>query len=109
MFHVEEGDVVRMTIRNDSGDVHPMHLHGHHAFVLSRDGVPSAGSPWEVDSLNVLDGETYEVAFVADNPGIWADHCHNLEHASDGLVTHLAYAGVTEPFRIGDDAGNDPE
>ncbi|WP_448625272.1 multicopper oxidase family protein [Geodermatophilus sp. URMC 64] len=109
MFHVEEGDVVRMTIRNDSGDVHPMHLHGHHAFVLSRDGVPSTGSPWEVDSLNVLDGETYEIAFVADNPGIWADHCHNLEHASDGLVAHLAYAGVTEPFRVGDDAGNDPE
>ncbi|UOY03863.1 multicopper oxidase family protein [Blastococcus sp. PRF04-17] len=40
MFHVAEGDVVRMTITNDSGDVHPMHLHGHHAVVLSRDGVP---------------------------------------------------------------------
>ena len=46
MFHVEEGDVVRMTIQNDSGDVHPMHLHGHHAIVLSRDGVAATGSPW---------------------------------------------------------------
>ena len=81
MFHVAEGDVVRMTIRNDSGDVHPMHLHGHHAIVLSRDGVAATGSPWWVDSLNVGDGETYEIAFLADNPGIWMDHCHNLDHA----------------------------
>ena len=93
MFVVAEGDVVRMTISNGSGDVHPMHLHGHHAVVLSRDGVAATGSPWWVDSLNVEDGETYEIAFVADNPGIWMDHCHNLDHAADGLVAHLAYTG----------------
>ena len=109
MFHVTEGDVVRMTISNDSGDVHPMHLHGHHAVVLSRNGEPSTGSPWWVDSLNVADGETYEIAFVADNPGIWMDHCHNLDHARDGLVTHLAYAGVTEPYRVGGSDANAPE
>jgi FtsP/CotA-like multicopper oxidase with cupredoxin domain len=109
MFHVEEGDVVRMTVTNHSGEVHPMHLHGHHAVVLSRDGVQASGSPWWVDSLNVEDDETYEIAFVADNPGIWMDHCHNLEHARDGLVAHLAYAGVTEPFLVGGDAHNEPE
>jgi FtsP/CotA-like multicopper oxidase with cupredoxin domain len=109
MFHVTEGDVVRMTISNDSGDVHPIHLHGHHAVVLSRNGVPSTGSPWWVDSLNVADGDTYEIAFVADNPGIWMDHCHNLDHARDGLVAHLAYAGVREPYRVGGSGANAPE
>ena len=109
MFHVAEGDVVRMTISNDSGDVHPMHLHGHHAVVLSRNGVASTGSPWWVDSLNVADGETYEIAFLADNPGVWMDHCHNLDHARDGLVTHLVYTGVTEPFRVGGQGSNAPE
>src|SRR3954454_12185558 len=109
MFHVAEGDVVRMTISNDSGDVHPMHLHGHHAVVISRNGVRSTGSPWWVDSLDVADGDTYVIAFVADNPGIWMDHCHNLRHASDGLVAHLAYAGVTEPYRVGGSSANDPE
>lgn len=101
MYVVEEGDVVRMTLSNDSGDVHPMHLHGHHALVLSRDGVEATGSPWWVDSLHVQDGETWEVAFLADNPGIWMDHCHDLRHAADGLVAHVAYAGVSTPFRIG--------
>lgn len=109
MYLVEEGDVVRMTIRNDSGDVHPMHLHGHHAVVLSRDGVKASGSPWWVDSLDVLDGQSYEIAFVADNPGVWMDHCHNLDHAAEGLLAHLAYAGVTTPYRMGRATGNEPE
>ncbi|MGH8868089.1 MAG: multicopper oxidase family protein [Actinomycetes bacterium] len=109
MYMVSEGDVVRMRIENHSGDVHPMHLHGHHAVVLIRDGKPSTGSPWWVDSLNVSDGESYEIAFVADNPGIWMDHCHNLPHVSEGLVAHLMYAGVTTPFVVGGNADNDPE
>jgi FtsP/CotA-like multicopper oxidase with cupredoxin domain len=62
-----------------------------------------------VDSLEVRDGEAYEIAFVADNPGIWMDHCHNLPHATEGLVAHLAYEGVEEPFLIGGPAGNHPE
>jgi FtsP/CotA-like multicopper oxidase with cupredoxin domain len=109
MFMVAEGDVVRMTIRNHSGEVHPMHLHGHHAVVLSRNGVATTGSPWWVDSLNVNDGETYDIAFVADNPGIWADHCHNLNHAVKGLMVHLMYEGVTTPYLIGGPNGNQPE
>ena len=109
MFAVEEGDVVTMRIENRSGEVHPMHLHGHHAVVLSRNGKPATGSPWWFDSLNVEDGETFDVAFLADNSGIWMDHCHNLKHARDGLVAHLMYAGVTEPYRVGGRADNEPE
>jgi FtsP/CotA-like multicopper oxidase with cupredoxin domain len=109
MFMVAEGDVVRMTIDNHSGDVHPMHLHGHHAVVLSRDGKGVTGSPIWFDSLDVQDGERYEVAFVADNPGVWMDHCHNLQHAADGLIAHLMYEGVSTPYRMGGDAANHPE
>jgi FtsP/CotA-like multicopper oxidase with cupredoxin domain len=109
MFVVSEGDVVRMTIENSRSDNHPMHLHGHHAVVLARNGVRATGSPLWVDSLEVDRGESYEIAFVADNPGIWMDHCHDLEHAVDGLVAHLAYTGVHTPFRIGGAAANEPE
>jgi FtsP/CotA-like multicopper oxidase with cupredoxin domain len=112
MFMVTEGDVVQMTIKNSSGDVHPMHLHGHHAVVLSRNGTRATGSPWWVDSLEVANHETYVIAFVADNPGVWMDHCHNLQHADQGLIAHLAYTGVTEPFRVGTEHGsarNQPE
>jgi FtsP/CotA-like multicopper oxidase with cupredoxin domain len=98
-----------MRIDNHSGEVHPMHLHGHHAVVLARNGVAATGSPWWVDSLNVLDKETYDIAFLADNPGIWMDHCHNLQHAADGMVAHLMYEGVTTPYVIGGAPDNQPE
>jgi len=109
MFMVAEGDVVRMRIENKSGDVHPMHLHGHHAVVLSRNGEPSTGSPWWVDSLNVAAGESYDIAFVANNPGIWMDHCHNLPHAAQGLVAHLMYFDVKTRFKLGGEPENKPE
>jgi FtsP/CotA-like multicopper oxidase with cupredoxin domain len=86
-----------------------MHLHGHHAVVLSRNGVVATGAPWWFDSLDVEDGATYEIAFRADNPGIWVDHCHNLQHAVDGLLAHLVYTGVSTPYRVGGPAGNEPE
>jgi FtsP/CotA-like multicopper oxidase with cupredoxin domain len=108
-FIVEEGDLVEMTVTNDTNVVHPMHLHGHHVLVLSRDGVPSTGSPWWSDTLNVSPGEKYVVAFRADNPGIWMDHCHNLPHAAEGLTMHVAYAGVSTPFLIGAEHHNEPE
>ncbi|HEY6654404.1 MAG TPA: multicopper oxidase domain-containing protein, partial [Solirubrobacterales bacterium] len=109
MYMVSRGDLVKFKIVNDTGSVHPMHLHGHHVLVLSRNGKPTTGSPWWVDTLNVLGDEEYEVAFRADNPGIWMDHCHNLQHASDGLTMHVAYEGVTTPFRLGDGPDNHPE
>jgi FtsP/CotA-like multicopper oxidase with cupredoxin domain len=109
MFLVARGDLVEMTITNDSKNAHPMHLHGHHVLVLSRNGDPSTGSPWWVDTLNVHSGDTFVVGFRADNPGIWMDHCHNLPHAAAGLTMHLAYNGFTTPFEIGDVSRNTPE
>jgi FtsP/CotA-like multicopper oxidase with cupredoxin domain len=109
VFVVREGDLVEMTIANHTGSVHPMHLHGHHVLVLSRNGVAVSGSPWWADTLNVAPHRTYEIAFRADNPGIWMDHCHNLRHAAKGLTMHLAYEGVWTPFKTGDAARNEPE
>ena len=109
MFVVREGDVALVHIENHSSEVHPMHLHGHHMVVLARDAVAAIGSPWWVDSLNVAANESYDVAFVADNPGIWMDHCHNLKHAADGMVAHLMYEGFDTPYRLAGPAENRPE
>jgi FtsP/CotA-like multicopper oxidase with cupredoxin domain len=105
---VEEGDVVRVTIVNRGTETHPMHLHGHHMVVISRDGEPVDGALW-LDTVDVRPGETWVVEFVADNPGVWMDHCHNLEHAAAGMVMHVAYRGVSSPFELGGDHGNAPE
>ena len=106
---VRRGELVKLTVTSRTKAVHPMHLHGHHMLVLSRDGVPVRGSSWWVDTLNVENGETYELAFRADNPGLWMLHCHNLRHAAEGLTTHLVYEGVSTPFVVGGRAKNEPE
>lgn len=109
MFVVREGELVKTTIVNRSSVDHPMHLHGHHMLVLSRNGERITGSPWWSDTLDVAPGETYEVAFQTNNPGIWMDHCHNLKHAAAGMTMHLMYEGVTTPFTIGSATHNHPE
>ncbi|MFG1708628.1 multicopper oxidase family protein [Nonomuraea sp. M3C6] len=106
---VRKGDLVKVTFLNRSFSEHPMHLHGHHMLVLSRNGTPSTGSPWWTDTLQVSPGESYEVAFRADKPGLWMDHCHNLEHAAQGMTMHLMYEGYTTPYLVGDATGNNPE
>ena len=109
MFVVAEGEVVGMRLVNDTAEPHPMHLHGHRVLVTARDGVAASGSPWWTDSLDIDPGHSFEVVFTADNPGIWMDHCHNLEHARDGMIAHLVYEGITTGFRLGGPAGNEPE
>jgi len=108
-YAVEEGDLVKVRIVNRSLVYHPMHLHGHHVFVLSRNGKPYRGSPLMLDTVLVEPGEIWELAFRADNPGVWMDHCHVLEHAAWGMAMHLTYANVTTPYLAGEATGNHPE
>jgi FtsP/CotA-like multicopper oxidase with cupredoxin domain len=108
-IEVREGDVMKITVANRGFDVHPMHVHGHHVLVLSRNGVPATGAPLWLDTVDVRPGEVWELALVADNPGIWMDHCHDLSHAAAGMMMTLAYEGVTTPFEHGGAHANRPE
>lgn len=108
---VSEGDKVKVTLTNNSMDQadHPMHLHGHFFQVLSKNGEELKGSPIIKDTLNVKYGETYEVAFVADNPGNWLFHCHDLHHASNGMVTMVKYSDFEEFYKDTGKVDNQPE
>jgi FtsP/CotA-like multicopper oxidase with cupredoxin domain len=106
---VHEGQVVRLHIVNDTAEYHPMHLHGHTMSVLSRNGRPVTGSPVRLDTVLVGPHETWDVVFLADNPGLWMFHCHVLLHASFGLTMSIDYAGITTPYSMGTHSGNMPE
>lgn len=108
-MEVAEGDVLKVTIVNRTAEPHPMHPHGHHVQVLSRNGVEPTGSPLILDTVDIQPGEVWEVQLTADNPGIWMDHCHNLEHAAEGMMMLLQYRGVSSPFVHGGHAHNKPE
>ncbi len=100
MIMVGDGDLVRVHLINASDTVHPMHLHGHHVLVLEFNDVAASGSPWWADTVNLQPGDDAWVAFRADNPGIWMDHCHNLDHAAAGMLMHVGYRGVHTPFEM---------
>ena len=108
-IEVSEGNTVRLTVVNRGLETHPMHVHGHHVRVLSRDGHPSTGAPLWLDTFDVQPGEVWVVETTADNPGIWMDHCHNLDHAAEGMMMALTYRGVTSPFEQGGPHGNRSE
>lgn len=99
---VSTGDTIKMHIENKTAFIHPMHLHGHDFQVLTRDGKTLTGSTVYLDTLEVLPGETYDIAFKADNPGLWMLHCHDLHHASAGMDVVLQYAGVSDPYNMKD-------
>ena len=79
---IREGDHVRVQIVNHSMMIHPMHLHGH--FFQVGDAV--------MDTVIVpphMGQVTFD--FIADNPGDWFFHCHNLYHLHSGMAREFHY------------------
>jgi FtsP/CotA-like multicopper oxidase with cupredoxin domain len=108
-IHVREGQLVRLHIVNNSPKFHPIHIHGHVFSVLAKNGRRLTGAPIHLDAVLVAPGETWDVAFKADNPGIWMLHCHVLAHASAGMSMTVNYEGIYTPYTMGTQSGNIPE
>jgi FtsP/CotA-like multicopper oxidase with cupredoxin domain len=93
---VKENERVEIVFRNDTGMSHPMHLHGHDVEVTEIDGTEVQGALR--DTLLVPPKSTIKVIFDANNPGVWAFHCHILYHAAVGMFTVLKYDGADTKF-----------
>ncbi len=109
MLMVKEGQLVELHIVNTTDLFHPIHIHGHTFTVLSKNGHPLTGSPVHVDTILIGPHETWDVAFLANNPGLWMLHCHNFQHADFGMDMMVNYDGVYTPYTIGTDSGNFPD
>jgi FtsP/CotA-like multicopper oxidase with cupredoxin domain len=101
---VREGDLVRVRIINISNLAHPMHLHGGDFTVIAKDGEPIRPEIQQtMNTVSVDAGETYDIAFRADNPGTWLFHCHELHHVENdgvepgGLLQAIQYEGMAAP------------
>ena len=81
------GETVEIHYMNEGLQIHPMHLHGLIQTVIAKDGY--SVTPYDADTLNVAPGERYTVLVTprADQTGVWAYHCHILNHAErdDGM------------------------
>lgn len=96
---IEYGDTVRLRFGAIQINHHPMHLHGHQFVVEKADGNPiSCDNTIKKNTILVASGETYDVLFKANNPGVWPIHCHiahhisnNMTDATGGMFTTLVY------------------
>lgn len=85
-LNVRRGEMTRLLIRNMSMMSHPIHTHGH-TFQLGAAG----GAGPRKDTVLVPPMGAFEVDLLADNPGQWMIHCHNIYHAEAGMMTQLDY------------------
>ena len=86
---IAQGERVELIFVNQTRMPHPMHLHGHEFQVVEIDGKRFAGAVR--DTVLVPPGRRVVVAFDANNPGLWALHCHLLYHLEAGMFTTLRY------------------
>jgi FtsP/CotA-like multicopper oxidase with cupredoxin domain len=86
---IAQGERVELIFVNKTPMPHPMHLHGHEFQLVEIDGTRFAGAVR--DTVLVPPGRRVVVAFDANNPGLWALHCHLLYHLDAGMFTTLRY------------------
>lgn len=89
-LRLEKGKRYRLAFNNDTGDIHPLHLHRHTFEITSIGGKPMAGV--KKDVVSVARKTTAAVDFVADNPGLTLFHCHMQLHMDYGFMQLLEYA-----------------
>jgi FtsP/CotA-like multicopper oxidase with cupredoxin domain len=84
-LRLQRGRSYVLAMHNDTAWHHPMHPHGHAFRVITRLGQPTRYREWQ-DTVLMAPREHMDIAFVADNPGVWMFHCHILEHQAAGMM-----------------------
>lgn len=93
-----KGDWILIHFYNEGLVGHPMHLHSMPQLVVAKDGFPLA-QPYQADTIWIAPGERYSVLVYASQPGVWAFHCHIVNHAEsdDGLFGMVTAMVVNDP------------
>ena len=88
------GDRVQINMPNKTSMWHPMHLHGHF-FRLLIPGVDPRFAPLK-HTVSVPPRQNMRFEFLADNPGKWFFHCHNLYHLEAGMARECVYQAMNQ-------------
>jgi len=83
---VRTGQRIRLVLDNRTMMWHPIHLHGH-TFQVDTGSAPGPRK----DTVIVPPMGRVSIDVIADNPGQWMLHCHNIYHAEAGMLTVFSY------------------
>ncbi|MDR2235830.1 MAG: multicopper oxidase domain-containing protein [Chryseobacterium sp.] len=84
---VKKGEILRITMYNNSMMRHPMHLHGHDFRLINSKG---EYSPLK-NVVDIMPMETNTIEFAANQDGDWFFHCHILYHMMAGMGRIFSY------------------
>ncbi len=95
---VEYWDVTN-TNNSASRMLHPLHIHGAHFLVVSRNG--QKPNPNEInvymDTIEVGPGETVRLKVYFQNAGVFMYHCHIIEHEDAGMMAQIQIVDPKDP------------
>ncbi len=84
---IKKGEILRITMYNNSMMRHPMHLHGHDFRLINSKG---EYSPLK-NVVDIMPMETNTIEFAANQDGDWFFHCHILYHMMAGMGRVFSY------------------
>ena len=100
--HPSKPVVFELVINNQDDSPHPFHLHGHKFWVMETgemdpqfggfDYYEDVGQVYPLDRRMKRDTVVVPmmghavIRWVADNPGVWAFHCHMMVHLASGMA-----------------------
>ena len=103
--HPSKPVVFELVINNQDDSPHPFHLHGHKFWVMQTGEIDPAYGGYDyyedVGQVYPLDRRMKRdtvvvpmmghavIRWVADNPGVWAFHCHMLVHLASGMAMSI--------------------
>ncbi len=91
---VKKGEILRITIYNNSMMRHPMHLHGFDFRVINDLG---ENAPLK-NVMDIMPMETNIIEFLANEEGDWFFHCHILYHMMAGMNRVFAIGDYQNPY-----------
>lgn len=103
-IRVRKGEWTRLRFINAGNVGFSMHLHGHDFYWVCSDGAPLP-APIRLNTIRIDPGNTQDVVFLADNPGFWALHDHEVTHTTNngvypgGAMTHVEYEGFAGTYK----------
>lgn len=92
-IQVKQGEILRITLNNQTMMYHPMHLHGHFFRVVNANG---SLSPLK-HTVIVPPMRSITIEFAAQEPGDWFFHCHILYHMMAGMARTFQYTDYVQP------------
>lgn len=112
VIDIEPDSIIQLVISNGDESPHPFHLHGHDFWIVKTYEPPkgyihgqwdpeeqheySTKNPIRRDTLTVPRFGHAVIRFKADNPGVWAFHCHILWHLTTGMMMQFNQKQINE-------------